>query len=198
MIWVVPDTTRAGNLGPTDSSGPGFAMPLSSPCCSQSPGSRWEEACGSTSLICMSPLAPRLGRGTLPACLMSFQEHMPTVPSLESCYRNWVLQATHTPTNTHRHTIHTCKHITIVHMVEHLSLQFAILTMQLWFLGYLFLDSSLVLSIFYILLLLLLFISHLPSHKVLRKKSRDCNDIKEGTDLNIYALIGQVLWVIIL
>ena len=111
MTWVVPNTARAGDLGPTDSRDPGFAMPLSIPFCSQSPGSRWEEACGSTSLTYMSPLAPDLGRGRLPVCLMLLQEHMPTVLSLQSGSRNTVPQATHTPT-TRRHTTHTCEHIT--------------------------------------------------------------------------------------
>lgn len=106
MTWVVPDTTRAGHLGPADSSGSGFALPLSIPFCSQSPGSRWKEACGGTSLTCMSPLAPRLGRGRLPVCLMSCQEHMPTVLSLESRSRKRVLQVTHTPTDTQTHNTH--------------------------------------------------------------------------------------------
>lgn len=125
MTWVVPNTARAGDPGPTDSRGPGFAVLLSIPFRSQSPGSRWEEACGSTSLTYIAPLAPDLGRGGLPICLLLLQEHMPTVLSLQSGSRNTVPQATHTPTSTDTQHTHMST-LPIVHVAEHLSLQFAV------------------------------------------------------------------------
>lgn len=76
------------------------------PCCSESPGSRWEEACGSTSLTYMSALAPRLGRGRSPACLRLFQEHSPTALPSESCSGNRVWQVVQTPTDIQSHITH--------------------------------------------------------------------------------------------
>lgn len=84
-----------------------------SPFCSWSLVSRWEEACGSTSLTYMSLLALRLGRGRWSVCLTWFQEYMPIVLPIESCSINRVLQVTHTPTNTQEPRICIRKHITM-------------------------------------------------------------------------------------
>lgn len=103
------------------------------PFCSQSLGNRWEGACGSASLTYMPLLAPRLGRGRLFVCLMSFQGHMPTVLSLESCSRDRVLQVTHTHTNTRTDTSYThASTLPSVHIAENSSLQFVIVTMMVF------------------------------------------------------------------
>lgn len=81
-----------------------------SPFCSRSLASRWEEACGSTSLTYMSLLAPRWGGGGWPVGLTLFQQHKRIVLPVETCSRNRV---TPTPPHTQGHRIRTCKHITI-------------------------------------------------------------------------------------
>lgn len=146
----------------------------------------------------MTLLAPRLGRGRLPVCLTSFQEHMPTVLSLESCSRNRVLQVTYTLTNTRSHVTHTGKHITFTphcrtFVFAKCSWNNTVMIFRVCIWG-----ISLIFSTLSIFLLILLFIHILPHEKFWKKKSRDCNNMKKDSDLKVYSLIGQVLWIIML